>query len=312
MTQPTLFDAPEPEAIELSGRKTFLTQNARVFSCLAESRTLTKLVAQAARKTARKHGTSRSAATPFEDAVKALILEESAAAAIAQETMDFYAERHPDARDLVKVELADGPKKKDPLADLLVRFRFDRERTVTVATNIKRLAPRTTRPEGGSLLSVVRLATEPGYDPADPPQNQGFNFERGVVEWFAGRRKILDGRDYWLLVCRVGGGKLVGLEAWGVLAGVDAQGRPVMSRHPSRAVVEVYQPSGALPASMDINAEISRRLLPGASTDALRAQLVALALERDGDEAARALAGRLLDVADNDLIERLLTAINRD
>jgi hypothetical protein len=182
------------------------------------------MVAQAAKSTARRHGSKRSAATPFEDAVKKLILEPVGAAKIAAETIEHYAERHPEARDLVKVELSDGPTKGDPLADLLIRFRFAKGRTVTIATNIKRLAPTTQKPEGGSLLSFVRLATEPNYNPADPPRNHGFDADGAVMEWYAGRRKILDGRDYYILACRVSAGKLHGIEAWGTLAGVAVDG----------------------------------------------------------------------------------------
>lgn len=313
--QPQLFAVEVPDTAppcELTGRKTFLSQNARVFGCLADAPTLHKLVAQAARTNARKHGTKRSAATPFEDAVKVRILDPINAAKIADETTALYAQRYPDARDLVKVELVDGPTKGDPLADVLVRFRFDRGRTVTVATNIKRLQPTTNKPEGGSLLSFVRLATEPGYDPADPLRNHGFDPDGAILEWYTGRRKVLDGRDYFILACRVSGKTLHGIEAWGTLAGVDAAGHPIVTRHGNRAVIYAATPSGALGADMDINAELSAQLLPVATSHGLRAHLVALVAERDGHDAGRALAATLLDLDDAQLLDRLLAAINRE
>jgi len=307
-----LFNDEPAAPVERVSRSGFLSLNSRVFDCLVQSKTLHRLVAQAAKSTARKHGSKRSSATPFEDAVKKLILDPDAAAKIAVDTIERYAERYPEARDLVLVELSDGPAKGDPLADLLIRFRFDKGRTVTVATNIKRLAPVTIKPEGGSLLSFVRLATEPNYDPANPPRNHGFDADGAVMEWYAGRRKILDGRDYYILACRVSAGKLHGIEAWGTLAGVDGAGRPIVTRHGNRAVIYATRPTGTIAPTMDINAELSGQLLPAATPHTLRAHLVALAVQRDGDEAGRALAATLLDLDDAELLDRLLAAINRD
>lgn len=308
--QSPLFElAPEQPPTPAGGR-TFLSHNARVFGCLVESKTLARLVAQAARSTAKKHGSNRSAADPFEVAVKDRILEPVNAAQIAAETVEICGNCYPESRDLVKVELSDGPGKGDPLADLLIRFRFDRGRTVTVATNIKRLQPTTNKPEGGSLLSFVRLATEPGYDPADPPRNIGFDADHTILEWFAGRRKILDARDYLILACRIDGGRLGGIEAWGTLAGVDANGKPIVTRHGNRAVIYTAKPSGTLDPSTDVNAEISAQLLPAATPSSLRAHLAALVAKRDGIAAARDLTTTLLDLVDNDLLGRFLTAVN--
>lgn len=312
MDQTPLFDLPPEQPTTSVGGRTFLSHNAAVFGCLVESKTLARLVAQAARTTAKKHGSKRSAADPFEVAVKDRILEPVNAAQIAAETVDLYGDRYPESRDLVKVELSDGPDKGDPLADLLIRFRFDRGRTVTVATNIKRLQPTTNKPEGGSLLSFVRLATEPGYDPADPPRNAGFDVDGAILEWFAGRRKILDGRDYFILACRVSGGTLSGIEAWGTLAGVDANGKPIVTRHGNRAVIYTAKPSGTLDPSTDVNAEISAQLLPAATPSSLRAHLAALVAKRDGIAAARKLTTTLLDMDDADLLAKIVDAVNRD
>lgn len=308
-----LFPEPEPPAVTPltgKGRERFLSANAAFFDCLVASRTLNTCVTRAAKEAHAtvSVGSARSESDTFEVLLRGYMLSDANRAAIARQTI-AYAKKHAPDLKLVTVTLEDGPTNGNPLGDIVVRYRTDGRRTVAIATNIKRLAPTTSTTEAGSLLQVLQLALSDKYDPSDPPSPRGYEYDAAIVEWYAGRRKIQDGRDYFLLVARVDNGEAVGLEAWGMLAGVR-NGAPIIGRHANRAVVDARPPQSVLDDAMDINAEISAALLPNANPSALRAQLVALIAKAQGHDAARAAAGRLLDVSDEELVARTIAALD--
>ena len=300
---PTLFaEVPRP----YQASKSFLSRNARFFDCLIASTTLRTQADAAAVYAQKKAGAGRNSAALFEDRFKELLLDSPVAAAVVTETIAHAKANDPEL-DLLEVSLESG--QGTALADLLVRYRAGRSRSVVIATNIKRLQPGRNSTEGGSIPQLTQLALLDDYDPSNPPLPQGFDWERAIVEWYAKRRKIQDGRDYWLLVARVETGVCSGLEAWGALSGLRNKA-VVVSRHPSRAVVMVAAPTSVLGKETDINREIARALLPAPSASALRALLVSVAEVRGGADEAMPLAAKLLDLDDATLFAAVLDAFN--
>lgn len=283
--------------------KKFLSTNHRIFDSLLTSATLKDCAAKAAAQISRKHGDARDTGIKFEDRFRDLMLEPDTSHAISEETLTYATEHHPDL-NLVKAELTQGPARDKSLADILLVARTDRARTVTIAVNIKRLKPEVSNTEGGSALQFLQLATEPVYDPAKPPTPIGFDHNRAILEMLAGERRIKDGRDYWLLVARVDSGRLEGLEAWGTMVGTR-HGGPLVSRHVNRAVINVHQPDGMLPANVDPNLTIADALLPAGGTYALRAQIVSAIREQHGSERAAAAAKKLINLDDRTLLAEL-------
>jgi hypothetical protein len=285
-----LFSSPEAPPRRRAGRR-FLTTNATFFHCLAASPTLQAVAARTVKDNARKHGTDRSAATPFEDLLVARLIEADTAAQIAAETI-----AHPDAAELslVTVQLEKGPAGSP--ADLIVRYRTHKERTVAIATNVKRLLPNSTNTEGCSLPAFLRLALDDNYDPANPPSNRGFDFEERIVQWAADQVKICDGRDYYLLVVYADGTTFGGVEGWSVLAGYT-NGTPSARRHETRAVLRVRRPDALVPDDADINDELVAQMLPPANLSALRSLLLALLAPAATSDQRAELAGVLAELS---------------
>jgi hypothetical protein len=301
---PTLF-AEEPRPYQAS--KSFLSRNARFFDCLTSSETLRTQADLAAVVAQKKAGAGRNSAALFEDKFKELLLDEPTAAKVVAETMAYAAANDPDL-DLREVSIASG--KGTALADILVRYRSGEHDAIVIATNIKRLKPGRNYTEGGSIPQLTQLALEENYNPAKPPSPQGFNWEKAIVEWYARRRKIRDGRDYWLLVARVDDGACSAIEAWGALSGLR-NNTVVVARHPSRAVVTIAAPTSVLGKETDINREIARSLLPAPSASALRALIVSVAEQQGGPDLAMPLAAKLLDMNDATLFTEVLAAFRQ-
>lgn len=301
---PTLFpDERKP----YQASKTFLSRNARFFDCLIASPTLRTQTDLAAAIAHKKAGAGRNSAALFEDKFKELLLNPSTVAKVIAETLSYANQTDP-TLELRTVEITSG--QGTALADLLIRYQAGSHDEVVIATNVKRLKPGRNATEGGSIPQLTQLAVQENYDPANPPVPQGFNWEKAIVEWYAKRRKIQDGRDYWLLVARVNDGKCSGVEAWGVLSGLR-NGAVVVSRHPSRAVLMVNAPTAVLGKETDINREISRALLPAPNAAALRALLISIAEVKDGPDVAMPLAAKLLDMDDSTLFTEVLTAFKQ-
>jgi hypothetical protein len=295
----TLFPA---EAYRPS--KNFLTRNARFYECLIASKTLREKANIAAKVAQQKAGAGRNSAALFEEKFKELLLEPSAVEQIAVETLEHANSVDPEL-NLRHVTITSG--KGTALADIVVTYETDNSGPVAIATNIKRLQSGRTSTESGSIPQMIQLALEDTYDPSNPPSPIGFDWQRALVEWYARRRKIKDGRDYWLLIARVNEGKCSALEAWGALSGKRKNGISI-GRHPSRAVVMVSAPAETIGQDVDINAKVASALLPSPSASALRALLVAVAEQKGGPDLAMPLAARLLDMDDATLFASVLKA----
>lgn len=290
--QPRLFSEPVPEPAR--GGKGFLSRNVILFRALVSSPTLQTCARQAVSGNAAQHGHDRNAAAPFEDRFKTLLLEH--AVDIEQETIAQAAQ---DGLNVSAVGIANGRDKS--LADVIISYQTASER-VSVATNIKRLLPNATSTEGGSILSFLRLALDPTYDPANPPTTRGYAWEQIIVEWLAGRHKIQAGRDYMLLCVYAEAGQYKGVEAWPVLAGT-AGGAPVARRHVNRAVLEVAKPTSTIAPGYDINTALAAQLLPAANPSAARAVLTALALTQTSSDDARKVAARIASLTDAEVVK---------
>lgn len=286
--------------------KSFLAQNAQSFDALITSTTLRAQADAAATYAHDKAGAGRNSAALFEDRFKELLLTPDIAAAVVAETLAAAAAA---GLDLRQMEITSG--KGTALADILIRLQIGDARSVVIATNIKRLRPGRHETEGGSIPQLLQLALDEVYDPAKPPSPKGFDWEQAIVEWYGRRRKIQDGRDYWLLVCRVStDGVCAGVEAWGALSGMR-RNQVVVARHPSRAVTSIAEPTAVLGADVDINHALASTLLPPPSASALRALLVSIAELRGGPDAALPLASRLLDLDDQVLFSEVFDAFHR-
>lgn len=303
MEQLPLLDIPAVP--ERRAKARFLSANADIMDCLLASETLKECAKTAAASVSKSHGDDRNTGLKFEDRLKALILSSENASKITSEVLTVAADRYPEL-SLVKAELIDGPDDK-AIADLVLVVRSDRARTVKIAVNVKRLSPTISKTEGGSMLQYLQLALDDEYDPLAPPIPTGFDYERAVLEMLTCRRRIKDGRDFWLLVVRVSKGELHGIEAWGTMVHT-AKGNTIVGRHSNRAVIIARKPDGTI-GDADPNLLIAEQLLPKSNPSALRAQIVAAVLASDGRERATAAANRLLDMDDDKLLETVRTAL---
>lgn len=291
-TQPRLF--AETPVTPAKPAKQFLSRNVTVFQALVNSTTLQACAKQAVTTNGAAHGHDRNAAASFEDRFKALLIQH--ADSIAQETIVQAAQS---GFTVSKIGISSGRDRS--LADIIVSYQIGKE-NVSVATNIKRLLPGTGSTEGGSILSFLRLALDPTYDPAHPPTTRGYAWEQVVVEWLAGRHKIQPGRDYMLLCVYAKAGQYGGVEAWPVISGT-LNGGPVIRRHVNRAVMEIDRPTGTIAPGYDVNAAIASRLLPAANPSAARAIITALAVAQANPAEAKKIAGRVASMTDEQVIK---------
>jgi hypothetical protein len=289
--QPRLFEtAPTTNAPS----KTFLSTNALFFAQLCKSPALNAAAKSAVSGNFRRHGDSRNAAAPFEDAFKDQLLDETVGSTIRAETIALCA-----AENLTVTDVQILPGKDKSLADIIVRYTGPHG-TVAIATNIKRLLPDATHTEGGSILSFLRLALDPEYNPANPPTTRGYAWEQVIVEWLAGQHRIREGRDYMLLCVYASGRTFSGVDVWPVLSGT-AGGAPIASRHSNRAVLDVSRPTGVIPPGYDINRNLARQLLPAPNPGAARALLLSLARAMTPGADDRRLAAALAAKSDAEI-----------
>lgn len=297
-TQTRLFSEPEP-APATSGKR-FLSRNVTLFRALVSSPALQTCARTAVAGNSKAHGNDRNAAAPFEDRFRALLLEH--ADTIAGETIAQAAQ---DGLTVSAVGIANGRDKS--LADIIISYQVGDE-AVSVATNIKRLLPNASSTEGGSILSFLRLALDPAYDPANPPTTRGYAWEQVIVEWLSGKHKIQPGRDYMLLCVYAEAGQYKGVEAWPVISGT-VNGGPVARRHVNRAVLEVSKPTGTIAPGYDINTALASQLLPAANPAAFRALLTSLAMTQADAKDARRIARRLSEMTDEQVVKLAADAV---
>lgn len=286
-------------------RSTFLTANARVLAALADCPTVVTHCKTAAKAASSSSARGRGAADVFENKVVALMLQDRET--IVEELLD----RIPPELHVVTASLVEEPRTR-ALADIVLTYRATGRKTVTIAVNVKtertdgssRSGWQTDNKDLCSLPAFVALATDERFEVLGKMPRG--NWTGALIEWVAGRRKILDGRDYGVLNVKLKHATVESVEGRSVLASVAGK-RPIVRRHTNRAVVQTIPATGVLPDDFDVNAQVSQALLPKPSWDELRLQI--LAAYRDQVDDLPGLAAWLLDLSDGDLAALLGSAL---
>ena len=295
--QLSLFPVPEPPKDtprKRRGDKRFLSEGRERFELLQTSPTLLKAAQAAARSTVKASDVTseRSASESFEKVLVRQLLTEEVSADINAETI---AAAHAAGRtDILGVTFEKGKG----IADILVVWKLTGRAPFPVAVNIKKLSPNTKRTEGCSLTQFVALATDPEFDVRNPTPSVQIPTWRAVIEWCAARRKVQPRTDYYLLIGTVEDGKLLDLGFQGMLSTVKGDAA-TLRKHPNKeTVTAIVTDVKPLPDEFDINAALSRAMLPRADMDALRAMLLAVLVENANDDTLVDVAAALLDTDD--------------
>ena len=285
-------------------RKRFLSENAERFALLQLSPTLNAeatIAAGASRKATGSAG--RGGSLAFEGALVPRLLDPAVCSAIASEYLSIATATG--RSDVQSVEFREGVG----IADVFVVWHLTDDSEVVVAVNVKRCNATTGNTELSALAPFVALATEQKFDVTDPTPSRELSTWRMVTEWVARRRKIIYGRDYYLLIGFTDANhKLTEVRFEGTLAQMGRAGRtPAVKLHANKEALTINLGGHPIADGYDINAALSRRLLPIVDLDALRAQILAVVTRGLDDTATAELAGRLLDISDDELMEQLRT-----
>ena len=288
--QLTLFEEPTPKPKR--GDKRFLSDTRGWFEFLQQSPTLIAAAKTAAKTTvkAARATSVRSASLSFETSLVSQLLDPATAAAVSAETVALAGGK------IAGVAFEEGTG----LADLLVIWDIPNRDPFTVAVNVKKAGPGTSRTEGCSLTQFVSLATNPEFDVRQPPASVSIPTWRWVLEWCARVRKIQPRTDYYLLVGAVDNGKLLGLAFQGVLSSMKGD-RSVIRKHANKDTVVIVMDDTKQLGEEDINALVSRELLPKPDLDLLRAMLVSAITEGKDSEEVERVSAALLALSDEEL-----------
>jgi hypothetical protein len=294
MVQLHLFDLPRSRGRRpVSGR--WLSQSAARFAVLEESPVLLAAAKRAAQAlVGDRDDVERDGAARFEREFSKRLI--ASAAELSADVGKRGGEAGLDVTG-VEVEVGNG------IGDLRFTWLGAHGKRDVTLVNVKRL--RTERDtELSALAPFVRLATDPEWSDVDASAPRGYDAQAKVVEWVAGRRKIQPNRDYYALVIVANAGRVDGVRVIGTLGSVRADGRPVVSRHSSKATTVLYVGDVApIPDDFDVNLEVSNALLPKATHGDVMATILAYASD-DPEERSR-LASELLDLSPAQLRERL-------
>lgn len=157
-----------------------------------------------------------------------------------------------------------------------------------------------------SLRQFLLHVTDPEHDLEHPKRN-GPSADDLLVEMMAGTRKLVPGRDYYLLILTTDGGELVKWRWHGLLSSLDAEGRLAIRRHKSRENVLFVPRSRVIHAGFDIRAAVIAELMPSGSPSALRAAIVSAAPKSRRRATAQVISG----LSDDELL-RLVGVLVRD
>lgn len=201
--------------------------------------------------------------------------------------------------------------------DLILNLRFSNRATYSVMINVKGLTGSETLKaigHGLSLGTFLRLMTEKEFDPRQS-QNKSYDSDLALLEMLTGTRKILSGRDYYLLLVRADRGNrtsavspiLKSISFQSLLASLDDKGIPVISRHHSREIVQVSVAKSSIPPGYDLNRRIAEALLPISRGGDLRIRMATLlAKHQPGKMREHVLA--VMALSDAEIIERIVRA----
>jgi hypothetical protein len=305
LTQQPLF--PEYATAPAGRRGRFLSELRDLMGAVSASATLTACLQDAAAKVSAMRG-GQEHGTHYERALIPLLVRhwDTIRAEVLAGLDDEQRERVTDIR------IRKGPGERS-MADLVITWQFVTGRW-DVPVNIKAALPGTSAASNGCAVSgFVRMATEPEWTPDEAAPPRHWPVARGVVEWVGKRRRILTGRDYYILTVYVNAESTVtGHTLTGLLSTMTATGSPVIERHSNREVVKVKGGDDLwvpLADDHDVNAATSRTLLPAPSADELRLHLLAYLTEGVGDRRTVQLAQTLLDLDDETLRQRIRAAI---
>lgn len=283
----------QPTTRRRPGRK-FLSETRQMMVAFSGSETLRRVLTQAAEGEAEITGQEWGAI--YENRVLELLGNPQTAEKLSAEVVELAAA---DGVRLDRVEVI--PLVGRAYCDFHVKF-YMRTETRTIPVNLKTSGGGTRGGLACSLISFVRLATEKTWDPQNPPSNLGFDVEAAILEWVAGQRKIVHGRDYYILdVTTTGDRDYAGHHITGLLSTVAADGSPVVKRHHTRdnVIYSISTTDRPIPDDYDINTAVSTVLLPRADLSRVRSTLAALAIDGGTDPrlAARAALNYELGMA---------------
>lgn len=276
-------------------------------AALRQSATLASTIRLAVRLAAGKPG---SWGEVVEDEVGALLLDPTRCRQISQEAVVLA--RKVQLRDVpaitgLRIEAVPGTRKS---VDFLAIWEHADGETV-VPVNLKVTAKALgagrrvqTSDLALSLREFLRYIMLPDYSLLAPTK-EGPSSDELLLGLLSGARRLVPGRDYYILKVRTDGTTVKAWSFHGLLSQLDRDGRLAIKRHASRDNVLYKTPAGLIPDDFDIKTELVLALLPAASVATLRLALVAAAPA----SMRRTLAVRLAQVPDEELPARLLRGL---
>ena len=198
--------------------------------------------------------------------------------------------------------------------DLILKLRFRNQTAHSVMINVKGLTGSESLKAIGHGLSVgtfLRMTTERDFTPRQS-QNKSYDSDLALLEMLAGKRKILAGRDYYLLLVRADRGdkssavppSLKSVHFQSLLASLDDKGHPVVSRHHSREIVQVSVAASSIPPGYDINRRLAEALLPISRGGDLRIRIATL-LAKHQPGKLREQVVLVMGMSDEEIVARL-------
>jgi hypothetical protein len=314
LEQLSLFpDLPTSTTIAV-GRTRFLTNLAHLMTVLAGSRALRELIEEAVRATPNLGG--QAWGTEVESEIGRRIQQSEWRARLNREfvtlskTIELDSYSFPELTRAV-FEYLDKPGSP---CDLILKLKFRNQATHSVMINVKGLTGSESLKaigHGLSLGTFLRLMTERNFSPRQA-QNKQYDSDQALLEMLAGERKILAGRDYYLLLVRADRGNensavapsLKSVKFQSLLASVDNKGNPVISRHHSREIVQVRVAANEIPQGYDINRKIAEALLPISRGGDLRIRIATL-LAKHQPGKLRDQVRVVMALTDKEIIRRL-------
>ena len=155
-----------------------------------------------------------------------------------------------------------------------------------------------------SLRELLRWLTQADHDLRQPPR-KGPTADGILVELVAGQRKLVPGRDYYLLVIDTDHGHLSSWRWHGLISQVKDDGCLAISRHASRDNVLHVKPQRPIAEDADLRLALIEALLPVGSVARVRSEI--LAASSRGKR--RDLARRLQEIPDAGLMARITQSL---
>lgn len=318
LEQMSLFPhLPSPTLIPV-GRTRFLTNLAQLMEIFANSKELQDLIKQAVLATPNVGG--QAWGTELESEIGRRVQMPEWRRKLNLEFVTLSQEIDPNTYSFplltqTKFEYLDKPGSP---CDLILKLKFGVQATYSVMINVKGLT-------GSEMLKAIghgfllgtflRLTTERDFSPRQA-QNKRYDSDLALLEMLSGERKILAGRDYYLLLVRADRGvgasstppTFKSIRFQSLLASLDAKGEPVVSRHHSREIVQVSVAAGLIPPGYDISRRLAEALLPISRGGDIRIRIATLLTKhRPGKLREHVVA--VMAMSDEEIVQRLIGSI---